>query len=211
MQTIHDRILSLMAYKRWNNTRLASALNLSPASVTLFFQRRTSPKFDTIQSLLRAMPELSAAWLITGEGNMLADPQSDNVDLPIVGEIAAGNPIEFVDPPDLTYLSYSRKILGNPANYLLMRVQGDSMQPAICHNDVVLLRTNFIADDLDKSIVAVRVDTEITLKLLINCCSPPSSILMPINHHYEPIVLNEYSPPAQIIGYLVSLHRQFTM
>lgn len=115
------------------------------------------------------------------------------VSLPIVGEIAAGNPFEVTDMSDLGNIIVSTELISDPDNFYCFRVNGWSMSPEIQHSDVVIINKIYEYDDMDNRIVAIRIDDGITLKLLKLDHDNKCSWLMPINDDYKPILINQYS------------------
>ncbi len=126
---------------------------------------------------------------------------SSVVSLPIVGEIAAGNPFEVADMSDLGNIIVSTELISDPDNFYCFRVNGWSMSPEIQHSDVVIINKFYDYDDMDNRIVAVRIDDGITLKLLKLDHDNKCSWLMPINDDYKPILINQYST-INILGVL---------
>jgi SOS-response transcriptional repressor LexA len=130
------------------------------------------------------------------------------VSLPIVGEIAAGNPLEVRDVDVLGKILVSSELISDPNNFYCFRVNGWSMSPEIQHNDVVILNKVYDYDDMDNRIVAVRLDDGITLKLLKLDHENECSWLMPINDDYKPILINQYSSIV-MLGVLEFLIRSY--
>lgn len=131
----------------------------------------------------------------------------DPAHIPILGEIAAGNPIDFTPFPDISTIPLPLNA-ASPTQYKALKVYGDSMAPFIIHNDIVVIHTVFDPWDLDAKIVAIKIDTETTLKQMSIDYEAKMSILIPYNTaHYKPIILNSDSPPCQILGYVVSITR----
>ena len=182
-------------------------MGISPTSVTQIWTRETAPAYESIKNLLHSIPELNAQWLITGTGSMLSRALPSH-QLAIVGDIAAGNPTELTEFPDIGFIPLADIHSAHPDKCLAMRVSGDSMAPYILHNDIVIIDIIFDLWDLDGQIVAVKIDTETTLKHISIDDANRQCLLIPFNHkHYKPIVLNEYSPDTIILGRLISLTR----
>ncbi len=133
---------------------------------------------------------------------------SSVVSLPIVGEIAAGNPLEVRDVDVLGKILVSSELISDPEDFFCFRVNGWSMSPEIQHNDVVIVNKIYDYDDMDNRIVAVRLDDGITLKLLKLDHENECSWLMPINDDYKPILINQFSSIA-MLGVLEFLIRSY--
>ena len=104
------------------------------------------------------------------------------VELPILGRVAAGLPIG-ADAGVQRHLLLDRRLFSMPPDYLL-RVQGDSMrEDGILDGDLVAVhRTN---DARDGQTVVARLDDEITIKRLQ--LMEDGIRLLPRNPDYAPI------------------------
>ncbi len=168
---------------------------------------------DEQPSQLKSKTELNAdklkQYIELGKSNSKVEVKQTNksqinssvVSLPIVGEIAAGNPLEVNDMSDLGNIIVSTELISDPDNFYCFRVNGWSMSPEIQHSDVVIINKFYDYDDMDNRIVAVRIDDGITLKLLKLDHDNKCSWLMPINDDYKPILINQYST-INILGVL---------
>ena len=104
------------------------------------------------------------------------------VELPILGRVAAGLPIG-ADVGVQRHLLLDRRLFSSPPDYLL-RVQGDSMrEDGILDGDLVAVhRTN---DARDGQTIVARLDDEITIKRLQ--LMEDGIRLLPRNPDYAPI------------------------
>lgn len=209
METIQDRLASIMKIKNWRRADLAKAMHVSQATISLFFVKNANPSYESLRNLVSSCPDVSANWILTGEGSMARGAIIDYVDLPISGEIAAGMPTEMIEADDHKFVTLHKSQINCPDEYLVFRVYGDSMAPVIVHNDIILLHTRFDPFELDGQICAVKVDQEVTLKRIWINEAARQTVLLPYNHHYKPLVLSDDSPDCRIIGYMVSMIRNF--
>ena len=110
----------------------------------------------------------------------------DGLRLPVLGEVAAGMPIEAgIDYGSLpeTYIVLDRVLFSPKPDYLL-KVKGDSMiDEGIFDGD--LIGVHRTRDALNNQIVVARIDNEITVKLLK--LGGGRVRLMPRNPDYQPI------------------------
>ncbi|WP_028708319.1 transcriptional repressor LexA [Propionicicella superfundia] len=131
----------------------------------------------------------------TGFGD--AFPSAVNV--PVVGAIAAGNPI-LAEEHQTDVMPLPRQLVGSGTLFML-QVRGDSMvDAAICDGDWVVVRQQPTADNGD--IVAALLDTEATVKTFKR--EPGQVWLLPHNPAYDPIDGNE----ATILGKVVAVLRR---
>lgn len=108
----------------------------------------------------------------------------DENELPIIGEVAAGSPIEAIENIDTT-INIPPGLFKKRPTYLL-RVRGDSMIDAgILDGDLIAVQKT----DKAKSgqIVVARINDEVTVKRLQIKKNRP--ILMPENQNYNPILV----------------------
>ncbi|GCE89515.1 transcriptional regulator LexA [Komagataeibacter diospyri] len=125
------------------------------------------------------------------------------VDVPFVGRIAAGNPIEAITA-ETARITVPADMLGKASHYAL-EVTGDSMQEAgILDGDMVIIREG--AQATDGQIVVALIDgEEVTLKRLRR--EGGEIALVPANSHYETRVLPAGRVSVQ--GTLAGLIRRY--
>lgn len=122
------------------------------------------------------------------------------VKIPLLGTIAAGQPLETVEIP-ISTITLSRKEI-NPANkHYALRVQGDSMiGDGIFDGDIVVIRKQETADD-GQTIVAIIDDNEATLKRIYR--EKNRFRLQPANQAMLPI----YRKEVEVRGVVVKIVR----
>jgi SOS-response transcriptional repressor LexA len=137
--------------------------------------------------------------------------QTDVIDIPVNGEIAAGLPVEsFQDEIDVITVRKSM-MHGSVNDFVCLRVNGKSMEPEIRHNDLILIRQSTEWDKLAGKICAVRIDGSITLKQLVLDPANQVIVLVSLNNEYQPIVIHpEEHQDINLIGYLFFLFRKMT-
>ena len=158
------RIELWLKYKGLNANSAAQLLGYANASKMYKILQGTSPGFDTLVEFLRAWPELSADWLLLGEGPMTrpgaAAPFTETSLLPTkrstqvltltVGLDGEEN-IELVPVPaqagytrqfnEAVFIEQLRqyRIPGfEHGTFRAFEVNGDSMEPTINHADIVV-------------------------------------------------------------------------
>lgn len=90
--------------------------------------------------------------------------RADTVLVPLVGRVAAGQPILAAENVE-DYIPVSTSLARGRWNYFILRVQGDSMDRAgIQHGDLVLVRQQDTAEPGDK--VVAFIDDNATVKRL---------------------------------------------
>lgn len=84
-----ERIRSVMDYAKMSQQDFASALGISPASLSSIFTGRTNPTGNHVTAIHRAFPEINVNWLMFGEGEMMtksSDAENSETNNPAVTE-----------------------------------------------------------------------------------------------------------------------------
>ena len=77
MSTIIERFDSLKRYYNLSTRGLADVLAMRPATVINYCNGTQPPKLEFIEKILSTYPEISAEWLVRGEGSMLRNATVD--------------------------------------------------------------------------------------------------------------------------------------
>lgn len=127
----------------------------------------------------------------TGE----ADGSGDGVRLPLLGEIAAGRPLEAMEEHDVVELGDLCQ--ARRAHYML-RVRGDSMiDDGICDGDYVLVERRNNARD-GETVVAVLENNEATLKRFYR--HKRRFKLQPANAALKPMIVDKVEIRGVVVG-----------
>lgn len=116
---------------------------------------------------------------------LLEDALGDEDSLPIVGQVAAGSPIDAIENHEGS-LPVPSSLFRRKPTYLL-RVRGDSMIDAgILDGDLIAVRKSQRAEN--GQIVVARINDEVTVKTLK--LERSAATLLPANNAYSPIHVN---------------------
>ena len=154
---------------------------------------------------LKALARKGAIEMIPGTSRGIRLPDTAELGLPIVGRVAAGNPIlaeeNIEDRVDLPAGFFQPR-----ADYLL-RVRGDSMMDAgIFDGD--LLAVHKTEQATNGQIVVARIEDEVTVKRFQRTRKRNQVLLLPENADYEPIEVDLASQAFAIEGLSVGVIRQ---
>jgi repressor LexA len=135
-------------------------------------------------------------------GDPVSTAEGDEVELPLIGQIAAGTPLDAVELIEDSF-RVSRRLVGYGTLFML-QVKGDSMTgAAIIDGDLVVVRKQHAAENGE--IVAAQLDgtatDEVTVKTLQRLDG--RAWLMPHNPAYQPIPADD----AIILGKVVAVVR----
>jgi repressor LexA len=138
----------------------------------------------------------SAAMRSGGSAGLIPQLSSDSRSLPILGEIAAGGPIEAYQDASET-ITVPDAVVANGDAYVL-RVRGDSMIDAhITDGDYVVIRPQQTAHDGD-IVVAQVEENAVTLKRFFK--EKNRVRLQPANDQYPPQFYDSVNIQGKLIG-----------
>lgn len=126
-------------------------------------------------------------------------------ELPLLGLVAAGNPIEALENPD-DHFPVPVQMIKSSHQHFALRVQGDSMiEDGILEDDIVIIRQTAKAE-VGQTVVAL-IDGDATLK---NYFPSKNQIeLRPANSRLKPIFVGEDITDFKIVGKMVGLIRSY--
>jgi len=154
---------------------------------------------------LKALARKGAIEIIPGTSRGIRLPELEEIGLPLIGRVAAGNPIlaeeNIEDRVDLPAGFFQPR-----ADYLL-RVRGDSMIDAgILDGD--LLAVHKTTQATNGQIVVARIEDEVTVKRFQRTRKRDQILLLPENSAYQPIEVNLAHQAFAIEGLSVGVIRQ---
>jgi len=137
------------------------------------------------------------------EPEQYVNTDSRLLELPLMGKIAAGHPIQhFLENETI---AYPESLIRKPKDTYVLQVQGDSMiDDCICDKDYVIIEHRESADR-GETIVAMINHTEATLKKYYP--EGKKVRLQPANHLMDPIYVNAQELAIQ--GVVVGVLRQY--
>lgn len=123
------------------------------------------------------------------------------VQVPVLGRVTAGSPIEAIQSPD-EHFPLPSQLVPSAANVFMLNVQGDSMINAGIHDgDQIIVQQQSNAANGDIVVALLPEDYEVTVKRFYK--EKDHIRLQPENDALEPIK----SPDVTIIGKVVGLFR----
>lgn len=199
--------------KRVKQARIRLGMTQAELAKKMFVSHQAVGKWERDE----AMPNPETAMQLAGIlGITIADllgeaprPSSANgVMIPVLGDVAAGLPIEAVE----NVLDYEEidASLAAQGEYFGLRVRGASMEPRIREGDVVIVRKQDDAETGDTVVALVNGDAA-TVKRLKK--EPDGSVwLLPNNpafdaRHFSPSEIRTL--PVTILGRVVELRARF--
>lgn len=160
---------------------------------------RRNPKLSRSIELLLPVETGGAADGSAGSVSNVT-PLGDAAMVPLVGRIAAGQPITAEQNVD-ELVPLPRTLVGN-GNLFMLEVHGDSMiDAAICDGDLVVVREQKTAENGE--IVAAMLDGEATVKVFRQ--RDGHTWLLPQNSAYEPILGDQAEIQGKVVAVLRSV------
>ena len=133
--------------------------------------------------------------------NEYADVDDKVVEVPLLGKVTAGNPIEAIEMPD-EFFSLPVNLIPNKKEIFTLRVSGESMiNVGIYDGDIIIVERKNTANNGD-TVVAMTDQNEVTVKTFYK--ENGYIRLQPENDFMAPIIL----PNCTILGKVVGLYRK---
>lgn len=182
----------IMAYERLladNKTTdkkdFASKIGISPSMVTEISKGRSAVGTTAIQNIVLNF-NISANWLLTGQGNMLFDDTEISVSMnPQEGtpyydvDFLGGFDLQENDQTSTPTLNIVTNIC--PRAEMWCNITGHSMEPKISHGDIIALHKCSIEDIQYGEMYAVVLDSFRTVKVLRKSNTPGMLKFVPLN------------------------------
>lgn len=125
-------------------------------------------------------------------------------EIPLLGLIAAGEPIEAIEQTET--ITVLKSMLSSSGQHYALKVKGDSMiDEGIFDNDVVVIRKQEVADD-GNILVAIINGNEATLKKIYK--EKNGFRLQPANSKLKPIFAKELMVQGRVVSILRNLENQ---
>ena len=124
------------------------------------------------------------------------------VEVPLLGKVTAGTPIEAIEMPD-EFFSLPANIISTKNEIFTLKVQGESMiNVGIYDGDILVVERKNTANNGD-TVVAMNDENEVTVKTFYK--EKDHIRLQPENDTMDPIILKN----CTILGKAIGLYRKF--
>lgn len=174
---------------------IGSELNLNSPASTQFhlnkledsgYIKRNKSKFRSLELLV---------------DNEYLDNNEDIVQIPLIGTITAGNPIEAIENPT-EFFSVPINLIPLKKEIFALNISGNSMiNVGINDKDIILIEKRNTANN-GEIVAALLNDNEVTLKRFYK--DKTHIRLQPENDEFEPIIVDNVS----ILGKAIGLYRK---
>ncbi len=193
-------IKDLRNKKGLTQAQLARLCSVHQTAVSQWEKGRTDPDKESLKILSEVfgVPVDTIMGLSSGDNKVI---------IPVLGYVRAGVPIEAVEEI-LDYEEISPQLAAT-GEFFALKIRGNSMEPRICENDVVIVRKQSDVDSGDVAVVLVN-SMDATVKKVVK--KGTSLSLVPFNTNYDVMIYTaeEVSRlPVSIIGKVVELRGKF--
>lgn len=214
MDSIGERIKNRREFLGMSQEDLAKKLGYKSRSSINKFETdgRSLPqsKIVAIAKALLVTPSYIMGWVNeAGEEIIKKDEKRIvGVKIPVLGEVAAGIPIEAIE--DIIDYEEISEDMAKRGEFFGLRINGDSMLPRICTGDVVIVRQQPDAETGDTVIVRINGDSA-TCKQLRKYADGAVELIS-TNPMYPPIFFSReevVTKPVEIIGRVVENRQKY--
>jgi len=134
--------------------------------------------------------------------NEFIEKDENVIDVPLLGKVTAGSPIEAIETPDELF-SLPANLITTKNEVFTLKVSGDSMvNVGIYDGDILIVERKNTAHN-GETVVAMNSENEVTVKTFYK--ENGYFRLQPENDTMDPIILKEVT----IIGKAIGLYRKF--
>lgn len=200
-----EQLKKLRLSHKLTQKEVADLLGVDRTTYVKYETGKSEPTFETLRRLADYF-EVTSDYLI-GTVNA-CHPTSTGVQIPVLGEVRAGLPIEAVE----NIIDYEEidAELARGGEYFALRIVGDSMEPRIREGDVVIVRKQPDIESGEIGIVLVNGDSATVKKVVkhedgISLIAYNTAAYPP--HFYTKKEISTL--PVTIIGKVVELRAKF--
>lgn len=197
-------IKRLMSLKGKDRNDICKDLGFKYTTFTDWINANTYPRIDKIE-LMANYFGVSKAELVEEHINT---PPSKGVKINVLGRVAAGLPIEAIE--NIIDTEEISEEMARTGEFFGLQIKGDSMEPRIYENDVVIVRKQEDAESGD-IVIALVNGNDATCKRLIKYAGGISLVALN-SAKYEPLMFSNEeieNTPVKIIGKVIELRGKF--
>lgn len=197
---LSENIKKYRKLNKMTQTDLAKKLGVGTSTVSSWELGSNKPLMDNVTKManlwnIRMSDIVGDGGQANFPNNLVRVRNGDFIEVPILGEIACGDPI--LAEENIIGYRYHLKDTLPKGNTFYLKAKGDSMEPRIPNGADVLIRQQNDVENGEIAAVLVNGDTEATLKRVYRQGTNIS--LVAENPAYPPYIVNKDNP-AKILG-----------
>lgn len=214
-ETMGLRIKSLREERKMSQTALAELVGYKDKTA---IAKVEAGKVDLPQSKISAFANAlntTTSFLFadnpldeTYQAEISNTPKAKGVRINVLGRVAAGLPIEAIE--NIIDTEEISEEMARTGEFFGLQIKGDSMEPRIYENDIVIVRKQENAESGD-IVIALVNGNDATCKRLIKYAGGISLVALN-SAKYEPLMFSNEeieTTPVKIIGKVVELRGKF--
>ena len=193
-----ESLKKLRRQKGLTQEDLAEKMGMAKSSISMYETGNRKPSFEALEAF--------ADFFNVNMNVLTGDKKEKGIKIPILGRVVAGIPIEAITDID-GYEEITPKLAAT-GSFFALHIKGDSMDPYMLPNDIVIVRCQEDVDCGDIAILLVKGD-EATVKKVqkskegITLIGMNPSVYAP--HFYTNQEILEL--PVKVIGKVVEIRR----
>lgn len=180
------------AYRRENG--------YSPALTEI--AKHFSRSIPTVHQHIQSLGKKNLLLIDKGKKRSIVAPQdykSQLVDIPLLGIVSAGGPIEAIRDEEM--IGVPRSMLSTPSHHYALKVSGVSMiEEGIMDGDIVIVHDQQTVDDGEKAVAYMPERNEVTLKKIYR--EKDRIKLVPANKYMKPFYETNVEIQGKVVGVL---------
>ena len=183
---------------------IANHINVKSISTAFFHLERLAEKGFIVKGENGSIELINQNNNESSESSMSLTNYLENCQVPLVGIIAAGVPIEAIENTN-TMITIPPSMIDGNGEVFCLEVQGNSMIDAhICDEDIVVVKKQDYAEN-GQIVVALLDDGSATLKTYKKLKNG-QVMLIPANKDFVPITLDSVKVQGKVIGIIREMH-----
>ncbi len=202
-------LIRLLQEHNKTQKEVAEAINVSPQTFNTWVKGIALPRMGKVQLLADYFHILKSDLIERkiSDDNIKKSSLSKAVQIKVLGRVAAGIPLEAIE--DVIDTEEIPQSLAKTGEFFGLQIHGDSMEPRMCEEDVVIVRQQDDAESGD-IVIAMVNGHDATCKRLMKYAGGIS--LLSFNPIYEPMVFSNEEiekKPVRIIGKVVENRQKY--
>lgn len=187
IDTFSNRLNTAMRIRNIKATELSEKTGIAKSSLSEYINGKYEAKQDGVYLLAKAL-DVNEAWLMGLDVPM--ERKIDKIDIndkqafPLLGTVKAG--YDYLASENIIGYVNLDKNVPNPEEYFALTVVGDSMQPVLYDDDIVIVHSQNDIESGQVGIILINGD-EATVKRIVKH-----------DDYIELISFNSYYPPKKI-------------
>lgn len=188
METVKERLIEYLKFKRIGQVRFAESVGLSRGFVSNISK---SIQPGTLERISKQYPDLNKGWLLTGEGKMIltedGTPKNKKGDVPFYDVDFAASYLDYYNDERQPAIDHYVNIPQADGASMVCRASGESMAPTIPNGSHVILSevTDFRWLDYGEIYALVASNGLRTIKRIRKNKDESKLTLVPDNPEYD--------------------------